>query len=109
MFSDAVVSHFGSGWVWLVKNTTASVLQVFATHDADNPLKHGLLPLVVCDAWEHAYYIDYRYYLLLCTFMHRNAKKSYVDAFWKVINWKFANENLCVHFSFFSIVSFFLL
>jgi Fe-Mn family superoxide dismutase len=62
-FKDAFVTegaeHFGSGWVWLV--TGSEGLAVISTHDADNTLiRDGLFPLLVCDLWEHAYYLDYK-------------------------------------------------
>ena len=62
-FKDAFIeegfSHFGSGWVWLV--TGSEGLKVISTHDADDTLvKDGLFPLLVCDLWEHAYYLDYK-------------------------------------------------
>jgi len=62
-FNEAFVTegfdHFGSGWVWLV--TGSEGLKVISTHDADDTLiKDGLFPLLVCDLWEHAYYLDYK-------------------------------------------------
>lgn len=81
-FTDAAVTHFGSGWAWLVKNSDGSIA-VEATHDADTPIAHGKKPLLTCDVWEHAYYIDYR-----------NARAKYVEAFWNIVNWEFAESNL---------------
>jgi superoxide dismutase, Fe-Mn family len=81
-FTEAATTHFGSGWAWLVKNGDGS-LAVLATHDAGCPLTSNQKPLITCDVWEHAYYIDYR-----------NARAKYVDAFWNLVNWEFANENL---------------
>jgi Fe-Mn family superoxide dismutase len=81
-FTDTAVTHFGSGWAWLVQNGDGSIA-VEATHDADNPVCHGKKPLLTCDVWEHAYYIDYR-----------NARAKYVEAFWNIVNWDFAAENL---------------
>ena len=62
-FKDAFVeegfNHFGSGWLWLV--TGSEVLNAISTHDADDTLiRYGLFPLLVCDVWEHAYYLDYK-------------------------------------------------
>jgi superoxide dismutase, Fe-Mn family len=58
-FVEEGVGHFGSGWVWLV--TGSEGLKVISTHDADDTLvKDGLFPLLVCDLWEHAYYLDYK-------------------------------------------------
>ncbi len=81
-FSDAAAGHFGSGWAWLIRDKEGA-LKVIATHDADTPIKHGDHPLLTCDVWEHAYYIDYR-----------NARPKYIEAFWNVVNWDFVNQNL---------------
>ena len=78
----AAVTQFGSGWAWLVKNPNGS-LAVEQTSNAATPLKDGKRPLLTVDVWEHAYYIDYR-----------NARPAYLEAFWKVVNWEFASENL---------------
>ena len=80
-FSETAVTHFGSGWAWLVLTADGSVA-VEATHDADSPIVHGKVPLRTCDLWEHAYYIDYR-----------NARQKYVEAFWHIVNWDFASAN----------------
>jgi superoxide dismutase, Fe-Mn family len=80
-FTNAAVTLFGSGWAWLVKNPDGS-LAIEATSNAGNPLKDGKKPLLTCDVWEHAYYIDYR-----------NARSKYVEAFWNLVNWDFANKN----------------
>jgi Fe-Mn family superoxide dismutase len=81
-FSKAAVEHFGSGWAWLVRDKDGSI-QVLTTHDAGCPIRQGQSPIITCDVWEHAYYIDYR-----------NERPKYVEAFWKVVNWEFANQNL---------------
>ncbi len=75
-FTDTAVKLFGSGWAWLVRNPDGG-LAVLSTGNAGTPLTEGRTPLLVCDVWEHAYYIDYR-----------NRRPEYVDAFWKLINWK---------------------
>ncbi|MEJ2760954.1 MAG: superoxide dismutase [Gammaproteobacteria bacterium] len=80
-FSQAATGHFGSGWAWLVKNKDGSVA-VVASHDAGNPMRDGQTPLITCDVWEHAFYIDYR-----------NDTGKYVESFWKLLNWDFAEEN----------------
>jgi Fe-Mn family superoxide dismutase len=80
-FTAAAVSLFGSGWAWLVKNNDGS-LAIETAGNAGNPLKDNKQPLLTCDVWEHAYYIDYR-----------NARAKYVETFWKIVNWSFAAQN----------------
>ncbi|CAN0017215.1 unnamed protein product [Ascophyllum nodosum] len=81
-FSDTAAGHFGSGWAWVVKTDDGAV-KIVGTHDASNPVKEGLgVPLITCDVWEHAYYIDYR-----------NSRPGYIAAWWNLVNWDFANEN----------------
>ena len=80
-FSKAAASNFGSGWTWLVKKVDAS-LYIANTRNADNPISSTDRPLMTCDVWEHAYYIDYR-----------NARPKYIDAFWRVVNWDFVAKN----------------
>lgn len=81
-FSEAAVGCFGSGWAWLVKKTDGS-LAIEKTSNAANPMTSGMKPLLTCDVWEHAYYIDYR-----------NARASYVEHFWSLVNWDFVAKNL---------------
>jgi len=81
-FTAAAVGHFGSGWAWLVKDGEGK-LQVVQTHDAGNPMTEGLKPILTCDVWEHAYYIDYR-----------NDRAAYVKAYWEAVNWDFAESQL---------------
>ena len=81
-FNELAINTFGSGWAWLVKHTNGS-LELLSTSNAENPMKLGEKPLLTCDVWEHAYYIDYR-----------NARAKYLDAFWNIVNWKFIEENL---------------
>ena len=80
-FVDKGAAHFGSGWVWLAADQIGA-LRVLATHDANDTLSHaGLTPLLVCDLWEHAYYLD-----------HQNDRKGYLDAWFDVLpNWEFAS------------------
>ena len=81
-FTKTAVTTFGSGWAWLVKNSDGS-LRIESTSNAGNPMRNGKTPLLTCDVWEHAYYVDYR-----------NARPKYVDAFWNLVNWDFVNENI---------------
>src|SRR5699024_4443389 len=74
-FTKASVSQFGSGWGWLVQKPDGK-LAVTSTSNAESPLTGDDTPLLVCDVWEHAYYIDYR-----------NARPKYVDAFFEIVNW----------------------
>jgi len=80
-FTKTAVGTFGSGWAWLVKKTDGS-LDLVSTSNAATPLTTDAKPLLTCDVWEHAYYIDYR-----------NARPKYVEAFWNVVNWDFASQN----------------
>jgi len=81
-FSAAAAGHFGSGWAWLVKKGDGS-LAITSTHDAGNPMTDGDTPILTCDVWEHAYYVDYR-----------NARPKYIEAWWNVVNWDFVAKNL---------------
>ena len=81
-FSNAGVTKFGSGWAWLVKNPDGG-LAIEATSNADNPIKESKTPLLTCDVWEHAYYIDYR-----------NARAKYIEAFWNLVNWDTVSANM---------------
>lgn len=81
-FTQTAVTTFGSGWAWLVKKADGS-LGLASTGNAGTPLTMGDVPLLTCDVWEHAYYIDYR-----------NARPKYVDAFWNLVNWDFVARNL---------------
>jgi Fe-Mn family superoxide dismutase len=80
-FSQTAITTFGSGWGWLVKNA-AGDLEIVSTSNAGCPLTDGKTPLLTCDVWEHAYYIDYR-----------NARPKYVETFWKLVNWDFVANN----------------
>ena len=82
-FSAAAVGQFGSGWAWLVKNKKDGSLTVESTSNAETPLTNpDKVPLLTCDVWEHAYYIDYR-----------NARAKYVEAWWNLVNWDFVGQN----------------
>ena len=81
-FRELALSHFGSGWVWLVQD--GSSLRIMTTGNADSPVGTDLTPLLVLDVWEHAYYLDYQ-----------NNRADYTDAFLdKLINWDFAAANI---------------
>jgi Fe-Mn family superoxide dismutase len=75
--TNAAVTLFGSGWAWLVRNPDGT-LAIEGTSNAGTPLTSGKQPLLTCDVWEHAYYVDYR-----------NARANYVSAFWDLVNWDF--------------------
>jgi Fe-Mn family superoxide dismutase len=59
-FHTAATGEFGSGWAWLCWDPGKRMLKVSATTDAENPISRGIVPLLTCDVWEHAYYLDYR-------------------------------------------------
>ncbi|MDX1594313.1 MAG: superoxide dismutase [Gammaproteobacteria bacterium] len=81
-FTQKATTLFGSGWAWLVKNSDGS-LEIVQTSNAGNPLSDNQTPVLTCDVWEHAYYIDYR-----------NARPKYLEAFWSLVNWDFADANI---------------
>ena len=81
-FSQAALNQFGSGWAWLVKDSSGS-LKIYSTSNAECPLTKGDKPLLTCDVWEHAYYIDYR-----------NARPKYVETFFNLINWDFVSQQM---------------
>jgi len=82
-FNTAAATTFGSGWCWLVQNHSDETLDIMQTFNAGCPLTENVAPILTCDVWEHAYYVDYR-----------NARPKYVEAWWNVVNWDFANSNL---------------
>lgn len=82
-FYDYGAQLFGSGWVWLIFDKTTEKLQIMQTLNAQTPLvTNTLVPLLVIDAWEHAYYIDYR-----------NKRVDYLETIIPHLNWQFAQEN----------------
>ncbi|MFA5488567.1 MAG: superoxide dismutase [Fe] [Candidimonas sp.] len=81
-FNKSAAGNFGSGWTWLVKKSDGS-LDIVNTSNAATPLTTEDVPLLTCDVWEHAYYIDYR-----------NARPKYLENFWSLVNWEFAAANL---------------
>ena len=74
-FSTAAATLFGSGWAWLVKKPDGS-LDITQESNAGNPLKSGLKPILTCDVWEHAYYLD-----------KQNLRPGYIADFWNLIDW----------------------
>ncbi|HBB32971.1 MAG TPA: superoxide dismutase [Fe] [Cyanobacteria bacterium UBA8803] len=81
-FKTAATTQFGSGWAWLVLD--GGTLKVTKTLNAENPLHMGQTPLLTCDVWEHAYYLDYQ-----------NRRPDFVEAFINnLINWDFVNQQM---------------
>ena len=78
-FKNAGIARFGSGWAWLVKDSSG--LAVVSTPNQDSPISDGATPLLGCDVWEHAYYLKYQ-----------NKRPDYIDAFWNVVNWDYVAE-----------------
>jgi len=81
-FSKAAATLFGSGWAWLVKSPQGK-LEIVQESNAGNPLRNGIEPIMTCDVWEHAYYID-----------KRNLRPAYIEDFWKVIDWNAIGNRL---------------
>ncbi len=82
LFFEKATGLFGSGWVWLSVDKEKR-LHIHKMCNANSPLRFGLFPLMTCDVWEHAYYID-----------HRNARPKYLEAWWELVNWQFVSEKL---------------
>lgn len=81
-FKESATGLFGSGWVWLVQKNGGSIA-IKGGQNAYNPIVDDLTPLLTCDVWEHAYYLDYQ-----------NARGQYVDKFWDVVNWDFVSAQM---------------
>ena len=81
-FTKTAIGTFGSGWAWLVQRSDGG-LALVSTSNAGTPITGTDRPLLTCDVWEHAYYIDYR-----------NARPKYVEAFWNLVNWDWAMKKL---------------
>jgi Fe-Mn family superoxide dismutase len=81
LFLRAAANLFGSGWVWLSINKEEKLI-IESRSNADNPILDDHIPLLTCDVWEHAYYIDYR-----------NARAEYLEKWWELVNWDFVSEN----------------
>ncbi|HAZ61455.1 MAG TPA: superoxide dismutase [Fe] [Gammaproteobacteria bacterium] len=81
-FTESAVGNFGSGWTWLVQRRDGT-LGIVNTGNAGSPITGEDRPLLTCDVWEHAYYIDYR-----------NVRPDYLKAWWQLVNWRFAADAL---------------
>ena len=81
-FKNAAITQFGSGWAWLVVD--GGTFKIVKTANADTPIVGGQIPLITCDVWEHAYYLDFQ-----------NRRPDYAQAFLDhLVNWDFAASNL---------------
>ena len=80
-FTKSAIGNFGSSWTWLVKKADGS-LDIVNTSNAGTPITGTDIPLVTCDLWEHAYYVDYR-----------NRRPDYLGGWWNLVNWDFAAKN----------------
>ncbi len=81
-FSKAAATLFGSGWAWLVKKPDGK-LEIIQESNAGNPLRNGFTPILTCDVWEHAYYLD-----------KQNRRPDYIADFWHVVNWNAVKNKL---------------
>ena len=81
-FARTAIAVFGSGWAWLIRDRGGAV-RIVTTPNAHTPLRDGHVPLLTCDMWEHAYYID-----------HHNDRGAYLKNFWQLVNWDFVAGNL---------------
>lgn len=80
-YTAKTIAVFGSGWSFLAKDKAGKLI-ITQEGAAGNPMKQGLKPVLTCDVWEHAYYIDFR-----------NLRPKYMEAFWNLVNWDFASKN----------------
>lgn len=81
-FTQTAATTFGSGWAWLILDDEKN-LKIVSTSNAGTPIAEHKTPLLTCDVWEHAYYIDYR-----------NVRPDYIKAFWNLVNWDFVASHL---------------
>lgn len=84
-FNKTALSRFGSGWAWLCKKNDGTLF-ICSTGNQDNPLMKKIVkpfgkPILALDVWEHAYYLKYQ-----------NRRKDYIENYWKILNWEFANS-----------------
>jgi Fe-Mn family superoxide dismutase len=86
-FTNQALNLFGSGWIWLAQNEEER-LEILSLPNAENPITQNKIPLLVCDVWEHAYYLD-----------KQNRRADYVKDFWQIVDWQKISERL--HTSFF--------
>jgi len=75
-FSSTTVLIQGSGWGWLVYNPVNKKVEYKSMPNQTSPRTEGLIPLLGCDVWEHAYYLKYQ-----------NRRPEYVSNWWNIINW----------------------
>ncbi|MFI5218539.1 MAG: superoxide dismutase [Bacteroidia bacterium] len=87
-FANAGVTRFGSGWAWLIKNSSGK-LEICSTPNQDNPLMDITevkgFPVIGCDVWEHAYYLNYQ-----------NRRPDYIAAWWNAVNWNEASKRFAM-------------
>ena len=81
-FSKSAATNFGSGWTWLVKNSSGTV-EIQNTSNAGCPMTSGNKAVLTIDVWEHAYYVD-----------KRNARPAYIESWWNLVNWDYFNSQL---------------
>lgn len=82
-FAQAAATQFGSGWAWLVADSTTKKLEIVKTGNAELPITQNLIPILTLDVWEHAYYLDYQ-----------NKRPDYISIFLNnLVNWDFAEKN----------------
>jgi Fe-Mn family superoxide dismutase len=81
-FTNAATTLFGSGWTWLSVDKDGKLV-IEQRSNADNPMRDGLKPILTCDMWEHAFYLD-----------RQNRKPEYLEAFWNLVNWDACEERL---------------
>ncbi len=82
LFSKSAATNFGSGWTWLVKNSSGAV-EIQNTSNAGCPMTSGNKAVLTIDVWEHAYYVD-----------KRNARPAYIESWWNLVNWDYVNSQL---------------